>query len=99
MGPDGPEPDMSLMLSGHPASVTLPPPPPLNGPWMFAASAPFTAWAGPWGISYTRNLTPDKETGLGTWTEQQFVDTLRTGRDRAAAEQILPPMPWQVTAT
>ena len=95
MGADGPEPDMSLMLSGHPASMTLPPPPQLSGPWMFAGIGPFTAWAGPWGISYTRNLTPDNETGLGTWTEQQFMDTLRTGREQGRGRQILPPMPWQ----
>jgi len=56
--------------------------------------APFTAWAGPWGISYTRNLTPDKETGLGSWTEQQFVDTIRNGREQGRGRQILPPMPW-----
>ena len=68
MGPDGPEPDMSLMLSGHPAAMALPPPPQMSGPWVFAGIGPFTAWAGPWGISYTRNLTPDKETGLGSWT-------------------------------
>lgn len=27
----------------------------------------------------SRNLTPDKETGLGNWTEEQFVKTLKTG--------------------
>ena len=32
MGPDGPEPDMSLMLSGHPADMALPPPPPDERP-------------------------------------------------------------------
>jgi hypothetical protein len=95
MGPDGPEPDMSLMLSGHPSDMTLPPPPQMSGPWMFAGIGPFTAWAGPWGISYTKNLTPDKETGLGTWTEQQFMDTLRNGREQGRGRQLLPPMPWQ----
>jgi len=95
MGPDGPEPDMSLMLSGHPAAMALPPPPQMSGPWVFAGIGPFTAWAGPWGISYTRNLTPDKETGLGSWTEQQFVDTIRNGREQGRGRQILPPMPWQ----
>ena len=94
MGPDGPEPDMSLMLSGHPASMTLPPPPPMSGPWLFAGIGPFTAWAGPWGISYTRNLTPDRETGLGSWTEQQFVETIRNGRQQGRGRQLLPPMPW-----
>ena len=28
-----------------------------------------TAFAGPWGVSFTANLTPDPETGLGRWTE------------------------------
>ena len=51
-------------------------------------------WAGPWGISYTRNLTPDRETGLGSWTEQQFVETIRNGRQQGRGRQLLPPMPW-----
>jgi mono/diheme cytochrome c family protein len=94
MGPNGPEPDMSLRLSGHPASMTLPPPPAPVGPWIGATAATTTAFAGPWGISYTRNLTPDKATGLGEWTEQQFVDTIRTGRRQGRGREILPPMPW-----
>jgi cytochrome c553 len=94
MGPNGPEPDMSLRLSGHQASMTLPPPPAPAGPWTVAATATTTAWSGPWGISYTRNLTPDKATGLGEWTEQQFVDTIRTGRRQGRGREILPPMPW-----
>jgi len=27
----------------------------------------------------TLNLTPDNETGIGTWTEEQFVRAVRTG--------------------
>jgi mono/diheme cytochrome c family protein len=94
MGPNGPEPDMTLMLSGHPAAMQLPPPPAPQGPWIGGVAASFTAWYGPWGISYTANLTPDKETGLGQWTEQQFIDTIRTGRHQGRGRQILPPMPW-----
>jgi mono/diheme cytochrome c family protein len=94
MGPNGPEPDMTLMLSGHPASMQLPPPPAPSGPWIGGVAATFTAWYGPWGISYTANLTPDKETGLGQWTEQQFIDTIRSGRHQGRGRQILPPMPW-----
>jgi hypothetical protein len=94
MGPDGLEPDMTLMLSGHPSGMALPPPPQMNGPWIFSGIGPFTAWAGPWGISYTKNLTPDNETGLGTWTEQQFIDTIRNGREQGRGRPILPPMPW-----
>ena len=94
MGANGPEPDMSLGLSGHPASMTLPPPPAPSGPWVATVTGSFTAWSGPWGISYTANLTPDPETGLGLWTEQQFVDTIRTGRRQGRGREILPPMPW-----
>ncbi|MEO8521801.1 MAG: c-type cytochrome [Acidobacteriota bacterium] len=94
MGANGPEPDMALMLSGHPASMTLPPPPAPSGPWIVSTSASTTAFAGPWGISYTRNLTPDPESGLGQWTEQQFIDTIRTGREQGRGRELLPPMPW-----
>ena len=32
-----------------------------------------TAWAGPWGISFAANLTPDKETGIGEWSEEEIT--------------------------
>jgi cytochrome c553 len=96
LGPEGLEPDMSLMLSGHQAGVALPDPPEPKGPWIISASATMTAWAGPWGVSYARNLTPDPETGIGTWTEEQFVRTIKEGRQQGRGRQILPPMPWPV---
>ncbi len=97
MGPKGPEPDMTLALSGHPESMKLPPPPKLgDGPWVWTASGTNTAFAGPWGVSYTANLTPDKLTGLGIWTEDIFVKTIRTGRHWGVSRPILPPMPWSV---
>ena len=94
MGPQGPEPIMSMWLAGHPADAKLPPPPAGQGPWFASVSATFTAWAGPWGVSYTRNLTPDKDTGLGSWTEEQFIQTMRTGRQQGRGRQLLPPMPF-----
>lgn len=95
MGPNGPEPDMTLALSGHPAGMQLPPPPQPVGPWIMAGSAANTAWAGPWGISYTANLTSDKETGVGgMYTEEQFIMTLREGKKQGRGRMILPPMPW-----
>jgi len=94
MGPEGPHPDMTRMLSGHPASLEMPPRPELPaGPWAVVTSATFTAWSGPWGVSYTANLTPDEETGLGRWTVQNFKDTIRTGRRMGRGRPILPPMP------
>lgn len=95
MGPNGPEPDMARMLSGHPESVRLPPTPVLPaGPWTMATAETNTAWYGPWGTSFTANLTPDKETGLGKWTERMFIDTIRSGRHQGRGREILPPMPY-----
>jgi mono/diheme cytochrome c family protein len=93
-GANGPEPDWTRMLSGHPQDLVMPPAPPPSGPWTASAAETMTAWAGPWGVSFTANLTPDAETGLGSWTEQQFVDTLRSGRHLGRGREILPPMPW-----
>ena len=95
MGPNGPEPDQSRLLSGHPQDLVMPPVPALPpGPWLGLSAATNTAWAGPWGVSFTANLTPDPETGLGRWTEQQFIDTLRSGRRMGRGRELLPPMPW-----
>jgi len=93
VGASGPEPDMSRMLSGHPEKMELPAPPQPSGPWIVAAAATNTAWSGPWGVSFTANLTPDKETGLGKWSLRQFSDTIRTGRHLGRGRPILPPMP------
>jgi mono/diheme cytochrome c family protein len=99
LGSKGPEPDFSRLLSGHPENAQLPPPPKLdNSPW-FAATAGMTAWTGPWGISYAANLTPDKNTGLGVWTEEMFVKAMRTGKHMGYGREILPPMPWQSIGT
>lgn len=55
-----------------------------------------TAWTGPWGISYSANLTPD-ETGTGNWTEEQFIRAIREGKSKGLqnGRSLLPPMPWQ----
>src|SRR5574338_1082025 len=56
MTANGPEPDMTRLLSGHPADVQMPPPPALpEGPWMVLIGAPNTAFAGPWGQSFSAN--------------------------------------------
>ena len=95
MGPKGPEPDFSRMLSGHPEQLSMPPAPKLpEGPWMWSGAATNTAFAGPWGVSFARNLTPDKLTGIGIWDEKMFIKTIRTGRHWGVARPILPPMPW-----
>jgi len=94
----GPVPDTTRLLSGHPSddvlaaidtSMVQP------GKWVLTSGTNFTAWVGPWGISYTANLTPDDETGLGSWTPELFIKALRTGKHMGVGRPILPPMPWQ----
>ena len=94
MTPRGPEPDASRLLSGHPAALALrETPPALPAPWLVAAAATNTAWAGPWGVSFTSNLTPDAETGLGRWDADTFVATIRNGKHMGLGRSLLPPMP------
>ena len=99
VGPRGPEPDMSRALTGHPAAVVMPPPPVLPaGPWGWVGAATNTAFAGPWGVSFAANLTPDPETGLGKWTESTFIQTMKTGRHEGRGRPLLPPMPYPMLA-
>ena len=98
MGPHGPELDESKLLSGQPAHEPVPEVPKdviAPGKWMGLTNMHLGVWAGPWGISFARNLTPDIETGLGSWTEEMFIKTLRTGKHMGEGRPILPPMPWE----
>jgi hypothetical protein len=83
-GPHGePLPNMKLQLSGHPADLPYPiwTPADLQERHALALMNPMlTAFAGPWGVSFASNLTPDKATGLGEWTEEVFIQALRTGQ-------------------
>jgi hypothetical protein len=86
---------MARYLSGHPEGMAMPPAPdPGGGPWIAASSATNTAFAGPWGVSYARNITSDEGTGIGSWTEEMFVQSLKTGKAFGGGRQVLPPMPW-----
>ncbi len=97
MTPQGPVPDTTRLLSGHPANEPMP-----EFDWklinkkhLIIFAGDLTATAGPWGISYSANLTPDVETGSGGWQEQMFINIMRTGKHLGAGRPILPPMPWQ----
>src|SRR5262245_14305015 len=73
IGPNGPEPDMSRELSGHPSNDKLTGVPAgLIAPdkWGVLVNNHLTAWTGAWGVSFAMNLTPDKTTGLGSWTQE-----------------------------
>lgn len=96
-GPNGPEPDMDKQLSGNPASEKVAAVPKgliAPGKWGTVANNHLGAWAGPWGVSFAMNLTPDKATGLGSWTQEMFIGALRTGKHQGTGRPILPPMPW-----
>lgn len=97
----GPVPDTTKLLSGHPAGKPIPqiedgltaP-----GKWVLTDDGT-TMWFGPWGTSFTANLTPDSSTGLGAWTLGDFVKTMRTGKHLGTGRDLLPPMPWQGIGT
>ncbi|MBA2649768.1 MAG: c-type cytochrome [Legionella sp.] len=44
----------------------------------FAGGLPL---ATPFGTFYSPNITPDKETGIGNWTEEDFIRALKEGKD------------------
>jgi mono/diheme cytochrome c family protein len=94
IGPKGPEPDFSRMLSGHPEYVKVTSAPKTSKEWLMSVAMPGTAFAGPWGISFAMNLTPDSLTGIGTWTEDLLIKALRTGKHWGTSRPIMPPMPW-----
>jgi mono/diheme cytochrome c family protein len=49
------------------------------------------------GIFHGRNLTPDKETGLGNWSKDQIVTAIQTGI-RPDGRELAPIMPWRAFA-
>ncbi|TAE50011.1 MAG: diheme cytochrome c-553 [Bacteroidetes bacterium] len=96
MGPKGPEIIPELMLSGYPGTQPVPA---FDSKMLSSGFAMFTpdltAAAGPWGVSFAGNLTPD-ETGIGNWTLEQFKVALTQGKYKGLENNrtLLPPMPW-----
>ena len=96
MGARGPEIIPELMLSGYPSDRPIAS---FDNKLLKTGFSVFypdlTAAAGPWGISFAGNLTPD-ETGIGSWTEQQFGKAIRQGKFKGidGTRPLLPPMPW-----
>jgi hypothetical protein len=97
MTSQGPVPDNASLLCGHLSSG---PKPDIDHKEIeskgLAVTNDMTVWVGPWGTSYAANLTPD-ETGIGNWTEAQFIRSLREGKSKGleGSRTLLPPMPWQ----
>ena len=97
MGPNGPEIIPGLMLSGAQSNMPMLK---YDTAWTNKGFAIFfpdlTATAGPWGVSFAGNLTPDP-TGIGTWTEEQFKKAITEGKFKGldGGRMLLPPMPWE----
>jgi mono/diheme cytochrome c family protein len=99
-GPKGPELDMTRRFSGHPEGTPIPPvDTTLLHQWAYL-SHDLTMAVGPWGVTFSANLTPDNETGIGTWQPEMFINAMKTGKHLGVADgrPILPPMPWQSVA-
>jgi hypothetical protein len=98
----GPVVDTNNLLSGSPDGMhlayidsnSITP-----GKW-YLSSADLTGWVGPWGISYSANLTPDSTTGIGGWTDEMFIKVIRSGKYMGieSGRPIMPPMPWEAVA-
>lgn len=50
---------------------------------------------GPAGVVYTRNITQDEETGIGTWTDEQIKLAIKTGV-KPDGTVLFPVMPYHV---
>ena len=96
-GANGPELVPELALSGYSQDMPIPQGDKNVLSAGFAVFAPdFTSAAGPWGVSFSANLTPDSATGLGGWTEDQFKKAFTQGKYKGqdGGRMLLPPMPW-----
>lgn len=98
MTPMGPEPDMDRWLMGFPSDGVLPEvdrKDVILGSWALFNSD-LTAAVGPWGVSFSGNLTPDA-TGIGAWTFDQFKKAMTEGKFKGLenSRPLFPPMPWQ----
>jgi len=97
MTPKGPVNDETLFMSGHTEGM---PAPDIDRKEVeskgLVVTQTLTAWVGPWGISYSGNLTPH-ETGIGTWTESNFLTAIKEGKYKgiSASRPLMPPMPWE----
>lgn len=50
---------------------------------------------GPFGTVYSTNITPDPETGIGRWSDDQIIAAIRLGR-RPNGDRLIPVHPYPV---
>ena len=93
----GPAEITHLALSGYQAGDSLPVlnTDALNNGWILM-NGQLTAFVGPWGVSYSANITSD-DTGIGNWTYERFQTAMREGKLKGNknGRRMLPPMPWE----
>src|SRR6185312_5898379 len=97
LGPHGPYVDTALALSGFHEGTPVPVVTPDQAKMGLVVFAPdLTAAAGPWGTTFSANITSDA-TGIGGWKEEQFVNAFRHGKYKGLDNErmIMPPMPWE----
>lgn len=94
----GPVPDMEHYMSGYNATQTVPAfdTKVMQRDHVVMFTPDNTATAGPWGVSFAANLTPD-QTGIGNWTLDNFKRAMKQGKFKGLenSRELLPPMPWQ----
>jgi len=96
MTPQGPVPDTTRYLSGYNQAIPLGKydTATANGGAWVQLKGDLTAAAGPWGVSFAANLTPDA-TGLGGWKLENFKKAIKEGKFMGVDQSrpIMPPMP------
>lgn len=96
MGEHGPEIIPELRFSGYPSTRPLAKADSnvLKQGWALFGPD-LTNAVGPWGMSFAANISSD-DTGIGTWSEQQFLKSIREGKLKGldGSRSLLPPMPW-----
>jgi hypothetical protein len=97
MGPHGPEIIPEMRLSGFTQTNKIPKVDmeEIKKGWVMF-NQDLTSAVGPWGVSFSANLTSDAS-GIGNWTFDQFKTALHEGKAKgiAANRSLLPPMPWE----
>lgn len=97
MGAMGPEVIAELRFSGYPSNRPLPQGDTgITHKGMAILNQDLTCAIGPWGTTFSANITSDS-TGIGNWTEAQFIKAIREGKSKGldGNRPLLPPMPWQ----
>ena len=86
------------ILFGYPSDKKLPELP--NVPfgsqqWMeFVSNLDSTVWIAGNMVVFSANITPDIETGIGSWSKDDFINTIRTGMHPGWKKKVNKPMPW-----